>query len=285
MFRAFANPHAVQKETTDCHGLNRLPRMISARNSRLSVFSSRRNADQTARLGNASVPACWMPSCPVGCLPRCPAARRATATQRRSPGVAPCDPGTRRFRTARADGRNHCLSRNQRRIHQLRGGCSAGDAACASWERGGLARVRRSTCVLGARASRPRAVGLMEIENVYQFSQRLNPMDGVEHSRSRAPHVATEMNFGLRFAGRGRLARCGRHGQESMRSGILDTPYPSACSASLRASDWLTRRREGAERGSAALTQPIGRGCTRRRTRASRALRQARTRVNAFGNA
>jgi len=224
--------------------------------------------------------------------------------------VAPCDCGTRRFRTARADGRNHCLSqsvgarhavprhrhtdtdtddhclsRNQRRIHQLRGGCSAGDAACASWERGGLARVRRSTCVLGARASRPRAVGLMEIENVYQFSQRLNPMDGVEHSRSRAPHVATEMNFGLRFAGRGRLARCGRHGQESMRSGILDTPYPSACSASLRASDWLTRRREGAERGSAALTQPIGRGCTRRRTRASRALRQARTRVNAFGNA
>jgi hypothetical protein len=127
LFRAFANPHAVQKETTDCHGLNRLPRMISARNSRLSVFSSRRNADQTARLGNASVPACWMPSCPVGCLPRCPAARRATATQRRSPGVAPCDPGTRRFRTARADGRNHCLSRNQRRIHQLRGGCSAGD--------------------------------------------------------------------------------------------------------------------------------------------------------------
>jgi hypothetical protein len=31
-----------------------------------------------------------------------------------------------------------------------------------------------------------------------QFSQRLNPMDGVEHPRSRAPHAATEMNFGLR---------------------------------------------------------------------------------------
>jgi len=88
LFRAFANPHAVQKETTDCHGLNRLPRMISARNSRLSVFSSRRNADQTARLGNAGAPAGRMPGCPVGCLPRCPAARRATATQRRSPGVA-----------------------------------------------------------------------------------------------------------------------------------------------------------------------------------------------------
>jgi hypothetical protein len=43
-------------------------------------------------------------------------------------------------------------------------------------------------------------------------TQRLNPMDGVEHSRSRAPHAATEMNFGLRFAGSGRLARHGRSG-------------------------------------------------------------------------
>jgi len=32
-------------------------------------------------------------------------------------------------------------------------------------------------------------------------------MDGVEHSRSRAPHAATEMNFGLHFAGSGHLAR------------------------------------------------------------------------------
>ena len=37
--------------------------------------------------------------------------------------------------------------------------------------------------------------------------------------------------------------------------------------------------------GSAVPAGTVGRGCTRRRTRASRALRQARTRVNAFGNA
>jgi hypothetical protein len=41
-------------------------------------------------------------------------------------------------------------------------------------------------------------------------------MDGVEHFRSRAPHAATEMNFGLRFAGSGRLARHGRPRQGSM---------------------------------------------------------------------
>ncbi len=39
-------------------------------------------------------------------------------------------------------------------------------------------------------------------------------MDGVERSRSRAPHAATEMNFGLHFAGSGRLARRGRPGQK-----------------------------------------------------------------------
>jgi len=32
-------------------------------------------------------------------------------------------------------------------------------------------------------------------------------MDEVEHSRIRAPHAATEMNFGLHFAGSGRLVR------------------------------------------------------------------------------
>jgi hypothetical protein len=30
-------------------------------------------------------------------------------------------------------------------------------------------------------------------------------MDGVEHSRSRAPHAMTEINFGLHSAGRGHL--------------------------------------------------------------------------------
>ena len=57
-----------------------------------------------------------------------------------------------------------------------------------------------------------------------------------------------------------------------------------ACSTSLSASDWLTRRREGAERGIAVLTRPVGQGCTRRRKRAPRAMRQTRTRVNVSEN-
>jgi hypothetical protein len=36
--------------------------------------------------------------------------------------------------------------------------------------------------------------------------------------------------------------------------------------------------------GSAALTSPVGRGCTHRRTRAPWATRQTRTRVNVFEN-
>jgi len=40
-------------------------------------------------------------------------------------------------------------------------------------------------------------------------------MDEVEHSRSRAPHAATEMNFGLHFAGSRCLARHGRPRQRS----------------------------------------------------------------------
>jgi len=37
----------------------------------------------------------------------------------------------------------------------------------------------------------------------------LNLADGVEHSRNRTPHKATEMNFGLLSASSGRLARHG----------------------------------------------------------------------------
>jgi hypothetical protein len=40
-------------------------------------------------------------------------------------------------------------------------------------------------------------------------------MDGFEHPRKRAPHVATEMNFGLHSASGRRLARHGRPGQGS----------------------------------------------------------------------
>jgi len=40
-------------------------------------------------------------------------------------------------------------------------------------------------------------------------------MDGFEHPRKRAPHVATEMNFGLHSASGRRLARHGRRGQGS----------------------------------------------------------------------
>jgi len=40
-------------------------------------------------------------------------------------------------------------------------------------------------------------------------------LDGVERSQNRAPDTVTEINFGLRFAGNGRLARHGRPGQGS----------------------------------------------------------------------
>jgi len=40
-------------------------------------------------------------------------------------------------------------------------------------------------------------------------------MDGVEHSQYRATHTVTEINFGLRSAGNGRLARHARPGQGS----------------------------------------------------------------------
>ena len=40
-------------------------------------------------------------------------------------------------------------------------------------------------------------------------------MDGFEHPRKRAPHVATEMNFGLHSASNVCLARHGRPGQGS----------------------------------------------------------------------
>ncbi len=41
-------------------------------------------------------------------------------------------------------------------------------------------------------------------------------MDRVEHSQNRATSMVTEMNFGLRSAGNGRLARHSRPGQGSM---------------------------------------------------------------------
>jgi len=40
-------------------------------------------------------------------------------------------------------------------------------------------------------------------------------LDGVEHSQKRAITTVTEINFGLRSAGNGRLARHGRPGQGS----------------------------------------------------------------------
>jgi len=40
-------------------------------------------------------------------------------------------------------------------------------------------------------------------------------VNGVEHPWNRAPHVATEMNFGLHFASNVCLARHGRPGQGS----------------------------------------------------------------------
>jgi hypothetical protein len=55
----------------------------------------------------------------------------------------------------------------------------------------------------------------MEIEHLQRFSRRLNQLDRVEHSQNRAPTTVTEMNFGLRSAGNGRLARYGRPGQGS----------------------------------------------------------------------
>jgi len=51
----------------------------------------------------------------------------------------------------------------------------------------------------------------------------------------------------------------------------------AALSASPRASNRLTRRREGAEIGSAVLIRLVGRGCTRRRKRTPRATRQTQT--------
>ncbi|WP_448543760.1 hypothetical protein, partial [Roseiflexus sp.] len=48
--------------------------------------------------------------------------------------------------------------------------------------------------------------------SIQQFSQRLNQLDRVERSQNRATNTVTEMNFGLRFAGNGRLARHGGHG-------------------------------------------------------------------------
>jgi len=40
-------------------------------------------------------------------------------------------------------------------------------------------------------------------------------MDEVEHSQNRTPHKATEIHFGLHYAGSGHLARRGRPGRES----------------------------------------------------------------------
>jgi len=40
-------------------------------------------------------------------------------------------------------------------------------------------------------------------------------LDGVEHSQNRATTTVTEIHFGLRSAGNGRLARHGRPGQGS----------------------------------------------------------------------
>jgi hypothetical protein len=106
------------------------------------------------------------------------------------------------------------------------------------------------------------------------------------------PNTVTEMNFGLRSAGNGRLARHGRPGQGStyLRTAIKN-PYRSvlsvlirilisAYSASPRASNRLTRRREGAESGSAVLIRSVGQGCIRRRKQAPRATRRIGTMVN-----
>ena len=74
-------------------------------------------------------------------------------------------------------------------------------------------------------------------------------MDRVEHSPYRATNTVTEMNFGLRSAGNGRLARHARPGQGStyLRTAIIRyTPRavglkPSAmeCEARLRGLWWI----------------------------------------------
>jgi hypothetical protein len=52
-------------------------------------------------------------------------------------------------------------------------------------------------------------------------------LDRVEHSQNRATNTVTEMNFGLRSAGNGRLARHGRPGQGStyLRTAIILNLY------------------------------------------------------------
>jgi hypothetical protein len=52
---------------------------------------------------------------------------------------------------------------------------------------------------------------------------RLNLLDRVEHFQNRAANTVTEMNFGLRSAGNGRLARHGRPGRRStyLRTAII----------------------------------------------------------------
>ena len=58
----------------------------------------------------------------------------------------------------------------------------------------------------------------------------------------------------------------------------------AVCAIPPRASNRLTQRRGGAERGSAVLTRPAGRGCTRCRKQAPRATRQFQIGVNVSEN-
>ncbi len=141
------------------------------------------------------------------------------------------------------------------RVHQTgsRGGAEArrqerrGSGRLARHGRPGQRSIYLRTAII---RYAPLDVGLMKVEHLQQFSQRLVLLIRVEHvSRSR------------------RLAR-----------------HRSARSASSRASNRLTRRRGGAEIGSAVLTIPVGRCCTRRRKRAPRATRRSQTGFNVSEN-
>ena len=110
------------------------------------------------------------------------------------------------------DGCEHSQNRAINTMTEINFGLrSAGNGRLARHGRSGQGSTYLRTAINSQSSSTPRH----EAHTGLYFLQRLNPMDGVEHSRSPAPHAATEMNFGLHSAGRGRLARHGRPGQGS----------------------------------------------------------------------
>jgi len=110
------------------------------------------------------------------------------------------------------DGCEHSQNRAINTMTEINFGLrSAGNGRLARHGRSGQGSTYLRTAINSQSSSTPRH----EAHTGLYFLQRLNLMDGVEHSRSPAPHAATEMNFGLHSAGRGRLARHGRPGQGS----------------------------------------------------------------------